>query len=125
MTKTRSLSLREIIKALTEGAQGMGIDSVRCAQLLTDAERSPSLSHAQGCPALGGYGTSDRECICRDAERSPSPAALDLIPKAKAAIQNELPEDEPDTIPDWCYETIIKTALLAVEQGTASPKGVG
>jgi hypothetical protein len=95
MTKTRSLSLREIIKALTEGAKGMGIDSVRCAQLLTDAERSPS------------------------------PAALDLIPKAKAAIQNELPEDEPDTIPDWCYETIIKTALLAVEQGTASPKGVG
>lgn len=34
-----------------------------------------------------------------------------LVAKARRAIESELPEDEPDTIPDWCYETIILAAL--------------
>lgn len=32
---------------------------------------------------------------------------------AKAAIMNALPEDEPDTIPNWCYDTIIRTVVRA------------
>lgn len=36
-----------------------------------------------------------------------------LINEAQRAIAAALPEDEPDTIPDWCYETIIRAALAA------------
>lgn len=39
-----------------------------------------------------------------------------LVGMAKDAIQRELPEDEPDTIPDWCYETILQVAMM----GTAA-----
>lgn len=31
--------------------------------------------------------------------------------ECKQSIDNALPEDEPDTIPDWCYDEIIRTTL--------------
>jgi hypothetical protein len=133
MTETRSLSLRERITPIVNETvanywnqkislpETLHIFAERVLKALTDAERSPSPAALDEAVVTCSCGSPD--CPSRHGiTLHPSPAALDLIPKAKAAIQNELPEDEPDTIPDWCYETIIKTALLAVERGTAREK---
>jgi hypothetical protein len=45
-----------------------------------------------------------------------------LVERAKRAIAAELPEDEPDTVPDWCYETIIAAALA--RSGAEEPQMV-
>lgn len=33
---------------------------------------------------------------------------------AKAAIDRALPEDEPNTIPNWCYDTIIRAVWAEI-----------
>ena len=39
-----------------------------------------------------------------------------IVLRAQRAIEAELPEDEPDTIPEWCYIKIVETALAELSR---------
>lgn len=43
------------------------------------ASQSAPREHKQGCPALGGYGTADRECICAPSSTEPKPICYGIF----------------------------------------------
>lgn len=47
-----------------------------------------------------------------DFTKIPRAAEVNAIrEECRRDVDNALPEDEPDTIPDWCYDSIIRTTL--------------
>jgi hypothetical protein len=40
-----------------------------------------------------------------------------IVLLAQKAIEDALPEDEHDHIPEWCYVSIVETTLLALLRG--------
>jgi hypothetical protein len=85
----------------------------------------PNESHRPGCPALGGYGTSDRDCICK-----PKPDAEAALARANACINafNRYFDDDDKTLLDDIRrehaEAIKDAAIDAALTGEAKGESV-
>jgi uncharacterized protein with PIN domain len=60
----------EAVAARSQTAHHDGQPCPECGRTVHQRNDPGAMEHEQGCPALGGYGTSDRTCICKASQRN-------------------------------------------------------
>lgn len=90
-------------------------------ELVRAAASAPSnVEHKQGCPALGGYGTADRECICAPSTTARSTLADEIEAVTKRwARSGGVPEFLPNDQASWAKLDMILAALRSMPSAIA------